>query len=92
MTHKEVIALGPCWLEGNSLNNIVKVVIENMIEHFGCNIEDISAAIGPSIGSCCYEIDLISKNSLRNNILIIYRYDHGYRDSEVCTEIYGSSI
>ena len=27
-----------------------------MIDHFRCDIGDITAAIGPSIGSCCYEV------------------------------------
>ena len=28
-----------------------------MVKHFGCNPENIKVAIGPSIGSCCYEVD-----------------------------------
>lgn len=52
---KEVIALAHAGWKG-TLRNINRVIIENMIEKFNCNIEDISVAIGPSIGSCCYEI------------------------------------
>lgn len=36
---------------------IGKVTVEKMIHHFGCNPSDIVAAIGPCIGSCCYEVD-----------------------------------
>ncbi len=31
--------------------------VERMREEFGSNPEDIIAAIGPSIGPCCYEVD-----------------------------------
>lgn len=76
---KEVIALAHAGWKG-TLNNIVKVVIENMIEYFGCNIEDISAAIGPSIGSCCYEIgpdvEKLFKKQYPDYIDIIIYKDH----------------
>lgn len=52
---KEVIALAHAGWKG-TLNNISKEIIKNMIKDFNCNIEDISVAIGPSIGPCCYEI------------------------------------
>ena len=34
---------------------IVDVAIHTMQQHFGCHPEDLAAAIGPSIGPCCYE-------------------------------------
>ncbi|WEK52972.1 MAG: peptidoglycan editing factor PgeF [Candidatus Cohnella colombiensis] len=37
--------------------NIVAETIEQMSSHFGAKPENINAAIGPSIGSCCYEVD-----------------------------------
>ncbi|WP_313757231.1 peptidoglycan editing factor PgeF [Tissierella sp.] len=52
---KEVIALAHAGWKG-TLNNISKIIIENMIQNFNCNIEDILVSIGPSIGPCCYEI------------------------------------
>lgn len=33
------------------------VTVEKMVAEFGCRREDIVAAIGPCIGSCCYEVD-----------------------------------
>ena len=31
--------------------------VEAMLQSFGSRLEDIIAAIGPSIGQCCYEVD-----------------------------------
>lgn len=36
---------------------IAKETVKAMQESFGCLPENILAAIGPSIGSCCYEVD-----------------------------------
>ena len=33
------------------------MTVEKMINEYGCNAEDIIAAIGPAIGVCCYEVD-----------------------------------
>lgn len=52
---KEVIALAHAGWKG-TLNNISQIIIENMVGSFECNLQDITVAIGPSIGSCCYEI------------------------------------
>ena len=71
---KEVIALAHAGWKG-TLNNISKNIIENMIKNFNCNIEDIYVAIGPSIGSCCYEIgydvEKLFKEKYQNNENII---------------------
>lgn len=37
---------------------IGEVTVNKMINEFGCNAEDIIAAIGPCVGSCCYEVDV----------------------------------
>ena len=39
-----------------TLANVIGLTIETMKSHFGCKVQDIRAAIGPSIGACCYEI------------------------------------
>lgn len=31
--------------------------VQVMVERFGCKPEEIHAAVGPSIGPCCYEVD-----------------------------------
>lgn len=36
---------------------IGRVTVEKMVKEFGSKREDIIAAIGPSIGDCCYEVD-----------------------------------
>lgn len=36
---------------------IGEVTVEKMVNEFGCKRENIIAAIGPCIGSCCYEVD-----------------------------------
>ncbi len=41
---------------GTALGIAAKTV-ETMVSAFGCNREDICAAIGPNIGRCCFETD-----------------------------------
>lgn len=53
---KGVIATSHAGWRGTA-KLIGKVTVEKMVEHFGCNPSDIIAAIGPCIGSCCYEVD-----------------------------------
>ncbi|MBI4057724.1 peptidoglycan editing factor PgeF, partial [Candidatus Microgenomates bacterium] len=36
---------------------IARLTIQHMEDHFGTNPKDILAGIGPSIGPCCYEVD-----------------------------------
>lgn len=36
--------------------NIVSNAVRELITRFGCRPEDLSAAIGPCIGPCCYEV------------------------------------
>ncbi|GAA0135876.1 peptidoglycan editing factor PgeF [Paenibacillus sp. YSY-4.3] len=40
-----------------TVGHIATAVIETMEKEYGSRREDIRAAIGPSIGECCYEVD-----------------------------------
>ncbi len=40
--------------------------VEKMVNEFGCKREDIIAAIGPAIGSCCYEVDTPVYKAFKN--------------------------
>jgi YfiH family protein len=53
---RKVIAAVHAGREGTALHITAKV-IEKLKQEFGCSSEDLLIAIGPSIGSCCYEID-----------------------------------
>jgi len=53
---RKVIAAAHAGREGTALHITAKV-IEKMKGEFGCSSKDLLIAIGPSIGSCCYEID-----------------------------------
>ena len=70
----KIIGLAHAGWKG-TLNNIVEVMIQNMIIHFNCNLQDIIVAIGPSIGPCCYEIghdvEILFKEKYPNNSDII---------------------
>lgn len=53
---KEVIATSHAGWRGTT-KLIGKVTVEKMVKEFGCNPDNIIAAIGPCIGKCCYEVD-----------------------------------
>ncbi len=40
-----------------TVQEIGRVTVERMVSDYGCRREDIAAAIGPSIGPCCFEVD-----------------------------------
>ena len=40
-----------------TVGKIGEVTVEKMVSEFGCRRENIIAAIGPAIESCCYEVD-----------------------------------
>jgi len=52
---KRVVACIHAGWRGTS-NKISEVTIRRMQKEFGCEISNIIAAIGPSIGKCCYEV------------------------------------
>lgn len=53
---KQVIALAHAGWRG-TVARIGQHTTERLVEEFDSNPADILAAIGPSIGSCCYEVD-----------------------------------
>lgn len=53
---KRAVGLAHAGWRG-TVARIGEKTVERMREEFGSNPEDIIAAIGPSIGPCCYEVD-----------------------------------
>lgn len=53
---KKVIATSHAGWRG-TVKLIGKITVEKMVNEFGCNPQDIVAAIGPCILQCCYEVD-----------------------------------
>jgi len=53
---KRVIAAVHAGWQGTA-GKLVSKTVEGMKSEFGCNPKKIMAAIGPSIGKCCYEVD-----------------------------------
>lgn len=49
---------------------IVQKVVEIMVKHFGSDKKAILAAIGPSIGQCCYKVDEVVAREFRDNEFI----------------------
>ena len=45
-----------------------------MIDLYGCERKDILAAIGPSIGKCCFQIDEPVVNEFRKNMYYAMEY------------------
>lgn len=53
---KKVVATSHAGWRGTA-SEIGRITVEKMQKNFGCDPADIIAAIGPSIGQCCYEVD-----------------------------------
>lgn len=53
---RQVIAVSHAGWKGTSLD-IVRHTIQTMKQTYGCDPAHIKAAIGPSIGECCYEVN-----------------------------------
>jgi YfiH family protein len=53
---RKVIAAIHAGRTGTALHITAKV-LKKMEEEFGCSISNLLVVLGPSIGSCCYEID-----------------------------------
>jgi YfiH family protein len=52
---KNIVAVAHAGREG-TFKRIVQKTIEKMEEEFGSKPSDLKVSIGPSIGSCCYEV------------------------------------
>lgn len=53
---RRVVATSHAGWRGTA-GGIAAVTVERMVSDYGCRREDILAAIGPSIGPCCFEVD-----------------------------------
>ena len=53
---KRVVATSHAGWRGTAAG-IGAVTVEKMAEAFGCDPKDVLVGIGPSIGSCCFEVD-----------------------------------
>ncbi|MFC0214168.1 peptidoglycan editing factor PgeF [Paenibacillus chartarius] len=53
---RKVIGLAHAGWKG-TVGNIAQATVRRMTDIYGCKPEHVRAAIGPSIGSCCYEVD-----------------------------------
>jgi YfiH family protein len=53
---KKVIALAHAGWRGTLLN-IVGIMVRALVNDFNSDPKDIKIAIGPSLGSCCFEVD-----------------------------------
>ncbi len=53
---RRVVATSHAGWRG-TVGGIAAVTVERMVSDYGCQREDILAAIGPSIGHCCFEVD-----------------------------------
>lgn len=69
---KEVVGLAHAGWKG-TVAGIAERMIARMEEHYGCEREDIRTAIGPSIGSCCYEVD----DYVMNQVKVWYEVSDG---------------
>ena len=70
---KKVIAVVHAGWKGSALA-ITEKVVRTMKNQFACQLQDMVAAIGPSIGSCCYEVDKAAVDAfdgLRNRELFL---------------------
>ncbi|MBI3754123.1 MAG: peptidoglycan editing factor PgeF [Deltaproteobacteria bacterium] len=56
-----------------TVKTVVQKAIDTMVKQFGSDKKEILAAIGPSIGQCCYKVDGAVAKEFRGNEFIIPR-------------------
>ncbi len=64
---RAVVAAVHAGWRGTALG-IVERAVEKMVTVYGCKAEDIRAAVGPSIGKCCFETDPDVPNAMTEAI------------------------
>lgn len=64
---RRVIATSHAGWKG-TVKHIGRKTIRKMKTDFGCNVTDILCAVGPSIGKCCFEVDLPVAEQFRAEI------------------------
>jgi polyphenol oxidase len=64
---KHIIGVAHAGWKG-TVANIAQNMIETLQNQFHVSPDDVYTAIGPSIGSCCYEVDDRVALSLKNNL------------------------
>ncbi len=62
---KRIVGVAHAGWRGTALN-IAARVVDTLVDRFSCRLEDITAVIGPAIGPCCYEVDEIVFNAMKN--------------------------
>lgn len=60
---QQVVGLAHAGWKG-TVANIAAHMVEAMVEEYGSRREHLRAAIGPAIGSCCYEVDDVVMDQL----------------------------
>ena len=63
--YRVVAAVHAGWR--GAIHGIVSKTLDSMREGFGCSMESIHMAVGPSAGPCCYEVDQAVIDPLRKN-------------------------
>lgn len=66
---KKIIGIVHAGWRGTA-KRIVQKTIETMVKHFGSGKKEILAAIGPSIGQCCYKVDEVVAKEFGDNEFI----------------------
>lgn len=61
---KKVVAAVHAGWRG-TVQEVARIAVEHMEDHFGGRAQDLIVGIGPSIGSCCYEVDTPVINSFK---------------------------
>jgi YfiH family protein len=72
---KKVIGVAHAGWKGTALQ-IAEEMVKRMKERFGCDPTQLRAAIGPSIGQCCYEVDTKVIDQIKEGIAPIDSENH----------------